>query len=912
MNSSLSLLSEEEISRCIPPDEEGSFGSLATPRGHLPLRAMDVQVTLEALLGQVELSQTFVNTFDEPLEATYIFPLPDRAAVTRFRMDVAGRVVEGELQERGQARRTYNQAITAGHRAAIAEEERPGVFTLRVGNVMPGEQARIRLSLSMPLLYDAGEVTFRFPLVVAPRYIPGNPLPGASVGDGVAVDTDVVPDASRISPPVLLPGYPNPVRFSLTVDLLPGHFNPGNFRTSLHSMFVQRDDLGRYHFALQPKERLNRDFILRYEIGAEAVQTSLTLVPDSKDTAQGTFNLTLLPPTKRDYAFRPRDVIFVLDRSGSMSGWKMVAARRALAYMVETLTETDRFNVYAFDDHIETPSHFGGNGLVPATSRNRYRAVQFLQQIDARGGTEMAQPLDTAVKQLASSERDPVLVLLTDGQVGNEDQILKLLGKRLNGIRIFTLGIDQAVNEGFLRRLAGLGGGSCDVVESEARLDEVMYKVHRRIGAPILSNVAVKFAGLEADTALLVPQQKLDLFAGVPLTLTGRYRGEAKGAIEISASDEAGRPWSRTITARVSHHPAAAVLWARGRVRDLEDQFVTGAGNPAALEKQIVQTSLQFGVLCRFTAFVAVDKSEVVNEGGRQHQITQPVEAPAGWEMLRAQAAGTSHYGSQAEATSLLGRLFPSVGRYLGKGITEFKKGVKGLEEDMDADTGVFTGMPTPPAAPLAPESVDDHLCEFTDTAIDFTASDFDAEEMPRASAPFKSPIQPPARRPAVPPPSPGKLRNVAGSRKAPMEKKESRSKAKSAGVFGKLADKLFGRGADRGETESVRRSDHPDLSSYQKRAADMLVRLRAAASADTPGRAQALGVLAVKLGELLEDMQSIGLPHSTLHPLQELLKKLQVLVQQPTPAPAEVLRLWAEAEKALDAFIHGTPVPAT
>src|SRR5262249_33264834 len=150
---------------------------------------------------------------------TYIFPLPDRAAVTRFRMEVAGRVIEGVLQERAQARKEYEQAIQAGHRAAITEEDRPNVFTLRVGNLMPGEQATVRLTLVGPLPTSDGEATFRFPLVVAPRYIPGKPLPGPSVGDGTAPDTDAVPDASRITPPVLLLGYPNPVCLSLAVEV---------------------------------------------------------------------------------------------------------------------------------------------------------------------------------------------------------------------------------------------------------------------------------------------------------------------------------------------------------------------------------------------------------------------------------------------------------------------------------------------------------------------------------------------------------------------------------------------------------------------------------------------------------------------------------------------------------------------
>src|SRR5262249_22464896 len=195
MTTPLSLLTDDEVSRAARADEEAGFGSLSTAKGHLPLRALDVRARIDGLLAQVELRQTFVNPHAEPLEATYIFPLPDRAAVTSFWMRVAGRVVEGVLKERGAARRDYDQALRTGHRASIAEEERPGVFTLRVGNLMPGEAATVHLTLSGPLAYDFGEVTFRFPLVVAPRYVPGTPLPGPSVGDGTEPDTDAVPDA---------------------------------------------------------------------------------------------------------------------------------------------------------------------------------------------------------------------------------------------------------------------------------------------------------------------------------------------------------------------------------------------------------------------------------------------------------------------------------------------------------------------------------------------------------------------------------------------------------------------------------------------------------------------------------------------------------------------------------------------
>jgi Ca-activated chloride channel family protein len=219
MLKTLPTLSDEELApeAGSPSNAEVGLGALRTERGCLPLTDLDVQARVDGLVASVEVQQRFVNAHAEPLEATYIFPLPDRAAVTRFRLEVAGRVVEGALRERGAARREYDLALREGFRAAIAEEERSGVFSLRVGNLPPGEAATVHLTLVGPLPYRDGEVTFRFPLVVAPRYIPGLPLPVPCVGAGTEPDTDAVPDASRISPPVLLPGFPNPVRLRLGV-----------------------------------------------------------------------------------------------------------------------------------------------------------------------------------------------------------------------------------------------------------------------------------------------------------------------------------------------------------------------------------------------------------------------------------------------------------------------------------------------------------------------------------------------------------------------------------------------------------------------------------------------------------------------------------------------------------------------
>jgi Ca-activated chloride channel family protein len=262
------------------------------------------------------------------------------------------------------------------------------------------------------------------------------------------------------------------------------------------------------------------------------------------------------------------------------------------------------------------------------TDDHRFAVQMYLERVEAQGGTELAAPLQMTTHLLSGTDprRDRVLLLLTDGQVGNKDQLLHILRDQVQGFRIFTVGIDRAVNEGFLRRLAEWGRGAYTLVESAERLDAALAEVHRHIGTPALTNVRLVGTGLNLQPAAQVPARGPDLFVGSHLALWLPYAdATADPAITVTATQPDGSPWSQTLPVQYSEAPALFAAWARGRVRALEDALAAGQGR-AALERELIDTSLRYRVLCRFTAFVAIDRSTIVNPGGHAPTIPQAVE----------------------------------------------------------------------------------------------------------------------------------------------------------------------------------------------------------------------------------------------------------------------------------------------
>jgi Ca-activated chloride channel homolog len=572
----------------------------------LPLTAHRIIAKAADRVAQVTVEQSFQNPFQEFLEAVYIFPMGGGAAVSVFEMKVGDRTLKGVVKERGQARKDYRKAVDDGRRAALLEQDRDNVFTVQVGNLPPGEAVSVRIVYSERLSYfEDGTTELRLPLVVAPRYIPGEPLDGVSAGDGVEPDTDSVPDASRITPPRLAPGFDPKVALSIDVELADGSVS--DIACSQHAIKVSNG-----HITLSREdEPLNRDFVLRWRLAKTVVQSRLLVNRD------GCGMLSLVAPRREGFLGTPRDVVFLLDRSGSMRGVKMASAARACSILLATLGPRDKFAVCAFSDSTEWMNWTTADEAGIAVGQ------KFLRGIDAGGGTVLDPALKDTMAQFKNrpemTGREAVLVIITDGQIGNEAQVLKRIQADRIGVRIFTVGIDTAVNDAFLQRLSALGGGTCTLCVPGEALEQALSSVGREIGAPVITEIQIDGADQ------LAPSHTPDLFSG--RAATSFVVGQKLNGVGVRGKFADGTTFKVNVKAEEIELPAITHLWARARSADLEDQFRLGKD----VKQEIVDLAIKHTLLTRFTAFVVIDESEIVNGKGGHRTVVQPVEMPERW-----------------------------------------------------------------------------------------------------------------------------------------------------------------------------------------------------------------------------------------------------------------------------------------
>lgn len=570
----------------------------------VPLRHTDVQASIAGTIATVLVEQQFHNPFDRTIEAEYVFPLPDDAAVSDFVMIVGERRIRGVIREREEAEEIYSEARRKGYRASLLTQERPNVFTQRVANIEARKQIDVQLTYFNRLPFTDGAYEFVFPMVVGPRYNP------AGSTDGIGAVSRDKPGTSGQSTevPYLRPGERSGHDVSLTVDLDAG-VALDTVKSTTHAVDVEWDGLEKATVRLTRRAAIpDRDFILRYEIGGSGVASTLF---KHEDETGRYFSLELHPPGQLEELTRsPRELIFVIDTSGSMSGAPLAIAKRAVANVLERMTPDDTFQIIRFSNNT---SSFG-RSPVPATGRNVRKGLEYLDRLDSGGGTEMLRGIRVALGFPHAPERVRLITFLTDGFIGNEADILAEIQRGLGSSRIFSFGIGSSPNRFLMDRMAFLGRGAVAYIgENQELADEVVDSFFERIAHPALAEIEIDWQGMEIEE--IYPARVPDLFPGRPVFLTGRYEGALPSAIRLF-----GRAEGREIVVDVpidsettAEHPALRNLWARRKISELAMQSLLDS-DADTISGAIKDVALDHGLMSAYTAFVAVDASGAVDE----------------------------------------------------------------------------------------------------------------------------------------------------------------------------------------------------------------------------------------------------------------------------------------------------------
>ncbi len=593
-------------------------------KGVCPLKHTSVKAEISGFLSRVQVTQEFVNPFKDKIEAVYTFPLPAQAAVDDMTMLVGDRTVRGRILRREQAQAVYEAAKNAGQVASLLDQERPNIFTQSVANIMPGERVVVTISYVETLKYEDGSYEFVFPMVVGPRYVGGAPT--GRQGGGSSPDTTRVPDASRITPQVAARGTRAGHDISVEVALDAG-VPLDELKSNSHQVDVERPSNSRAVVKLKNQETIpNKDFVLRYDVAGRKVEDALLM---HRSARGGFFTLILQPPdrvTAEDVT--PKEIVFVLDTSGSMSGFPIEKAKEAMRLALDGMYPQDTFNLITFagDTHILFPQP------VPATKENLAKAQKFLETREGGGGTEMMKAINAALSPSDAADHIRIVCFMTDGYVGDDMAIIAEVQKHTNA-RVFSFGIGGSVNRFLLDKMAEYGRGEVEYVSLTDDGSAAARKFHERVRSPLLTDIQIDWAGL--PIADVYPQRIPDLFSAKPVILSGRYTGKGRGVIRLKGK-MSGRDFVREIPIDLPEaepqHDVLATVWARQRIDDLMGQDYEGAQHgqmKPELQETVTQLGLEYRLMTQFTSFVAVEEM-TVTDGGVPRRVEVPVEMPEG------------------------------------------------------------------------------------------------------------------------------------------------------------------------------------------------------------------------------------------------------------------------------------------
>lgn len=583
-----------------------------------PLKHTEVKAKISGNVSRVEVTQTFTNPFKQPLEAVYVFPLPDEAAVDDMEIKIGDKIIKGDIKKREEAKEIYERARQQGQTAGLLEQERDNIFTQSLANIKPGEQIDVTIRYTDSLKFAGGDYEFVFPMVVGPRYIPERQIDNRG-------NTNQVPDASRITPPVIKPGTRSGHDINVTVDIDAG-VELSDIRSTSHQIEVLPKAAFAKVVKLKPEDTIpNKDFILRYRVSGEKTQAT---VLTQADELGGHFAVYLIPAVEyRSNEIVPKDVVFLMDTSGSQQGEPLAKSQELMRRFINGLNPNDTFTII---DFANTTQQLSPTPLAN-TAANRTRAINYINQLDANGGTELLNGMRAVLNFPATSAgRLRSIVLLTDGYIGNENQVISEVQRNLKpGNRLYSFGVGSSVNRFLLNRLAEVGRGTSQVIRQDEPTAEVTEKFFRQINNPVLTNIQVSWIG-EGKTAEIYPLAAPDLFANQPLVLFGRKQDKKSGKLRITGIAANENRYEKILTVNFTDSGNAGIsqLWGRAKIKDLMNQMF-GSENPAGVEA-VTNTALAYRLLSQYTAFVAVSQEVRVDPDGTRRRVEVPVELPQG------------------------------------------------------------------------------------------------------------------------------------------------------------------------------------------------------------------------------------------------------------------------------------------
>jgi len=645
----------------------------------IPLLHTDVQMNISGMISRSHIKQQFKNTSDNWIEAIYVFPLPETAAVDHMRMRIGERIIEADIKEKRLAKKIYEKAKSEGKKTALVEQERPNMFTNSVANIGPGETIVIEIEYQQTLHYDQGEFSLRFPMAITPRYIPGTPSPVISApnifspaisaptissmaisenisftGSGWAHNTLQVHDASRITPPLYVGANKiNPV--SLNINLDAGF--PLQFLVSRYHPIIKRKNHDIINVTLASGVTpSDRDFELVWSPQKNQVPGSAISSSDFPNTTfprAAAFNevvndehyqmIMLTPPANGAYNGQPlaREVTYIIDTSGSMYGISLAQAKQSLLMALERLRLHDKFNIIQFNsmtDQVFRHAKF-------ASFENVLTAKQYVKNLQADGGTEMAPALKLALNNSTDDSYIKQIIFLTDGSVGNETALFDIIHKKLGNNRLFTIGIGAAPNSYFMRKAAQFGRGTFTYISDVNEVNEKMTALFSKLESPVMTDISIVIN--DNIKAEILPKRIPDLYQGEPIILAIKS-DEKLNSIKLTGK-QALAPWSATLNLNpAKSSKGIATFWARKKIAVLSDSLHEGADSEQ-VRSDIIDIALTHHLVSKHTSLVAVDKTPSRAQQTRLHRPLNrqalPVNLPHG------QSAPAS-YGQLAQTAS--------------------------------------------------------------------------------------------------------------------------------------------------------------------------------------------------------------------------------------------------------------------